>query len=203
GLTEASPGITQTPRDASVADRSQTVGVVLPELEVKVVDPATGTACVTDERGELHVRGYNVMKGYYNDPAATRAAIDADGWLRTGDEASIDEHCLGCLTGRIKGLNIPGGENLSPQGVEDCLREHPAVADAYVYGLSDTFFGEIVAASVRFREAGSGGALCSESARNAESLTEWCGERLARFKVPKHFRFVTEFPMTASGKIQK
>src|SRR5215813_11155634 len=175
GLTEASPGITQTPRDASVADRSQTVGVVLPELEVKVVDPATGTACVTDERGELHVRGYNVMKGYYNDPAATRAAIDADGWLRTGDEASIDEHGLVRITGRIKDLIIRGGENISPKEIEDCLREHPAVADAYVYGLSDTFFGEIVAASVRFREAGSGGALCSESARNAESLTEWCG----------------------------
>jgi len=203
GLTEASPGITQTPRDASVADRSQTVGVVLPELEVKVVDPATGRACVTDERGELHVRGYNVMKGYYNDPAATRAAIDADGWLRTGDEASIDEHGLVRITGRIKDLIIRGGENISPKEIEDCLREHPAVADAYVYGLSDTFFGEIVAASVRFREAGTGGALCSESARNAESLTEWCGERLARFKVPKHFRFVTEFPMTASGKIQK
>jgi fatty-acyl-CoA synthase len=194
GLTEASPGITQTPRDACVADRSQTVGIVLPELEVKVVDPATGAPCAACERGELHVRGYNVMKGYYNDPAATRAAIDADGWLRTGDEASIDERGFVRITGRIKDLIIRGGENISPKEIEDCLREHPGVADAYVYGLPDTFFGEIVAASVRLREP---------AARSAEELTLWCAEHLARFKVPKHVRFVTEFPMTASGKIQK
>ena len=195
GLTEASPGITMTPRDAPVADRSQTVGVVLPGLEVKIVDAASGATRAMGERGELCARGYNVMKGYYNNPEATRAAIDRDGWLRTGDEASIDARGLVRITGRIKDLIIRGGENISPKEIEDCLREHPAVADAYVYGLPDAFFGEIVAASVRLRE--------STALPGVEELTLWCGERLARFKIPKHVRFVTDFPMTASGKIQK
>jgi fatty-acyl-CoA synthase len=205
GLTEASPGITMTQRDASVADRSQTVGLVLPEQEVKIVDPATGATCGTDERGELWVRGYNVMKGYYNNPEATRAAIDPDGWLRTGDEATMDARGLVRITGRIKDLIIRGGENISPKEIEDCLRGHPAVADAYVYGLPDPFFGEIVAASVRLRQlpAGRRQDLDPGAARTAEELILWCSEHLARFKVPKHIRFVTDFPMTASGKIQK
>ena len=195
GLTEASPAITMTPRDASVTDRTQTVGVVLPELEVKVIDPATGATRATGERGELCVRGYNVMKGYYNNPAATRCAVDAGNWLHTGDEATIDERGLVRITGRIKDLIIRGGENISPKEIEDCLREHPSVADAYVYGLPDEFFGEIVAAAVRPKHA--------DAAGSADELILWCSERLARFKVPKHVRFVSEFPMTASGKIQK
>jgi fatty-acyl-CoA synthase len=205
GLTEASPAITMTPRDASVADRSQTVGVVLPELEVKVIEPATSVPCATDARGELCVRGYNVMKGYYNNPEATRAAIDAEGWLHTGDEASIDTHGRVRITGRIKDLIIRGGENISPKEIEDCLREHPAVADAYAYGLPDDFFGEIVAAAVRVRPAAArgGGSCDSEVPRTADDLIRWCSERLARFKVPRYVRFVSQFPMTASGKIQK
>jgi len=134
------------------------------------------------------------MRGYYNNPDATRAAIDGEGWLRTGDEASIDGRGLVRITGRIKDLIIRGGENISPKEIEDCLRQHPAVADAYVYGLADEYFGEIVAASVR---------LCDPAAPCAEALTLWCSERLARFKVPRHIRFVSDFPMTASGKIQK
>jgi fatty-acyl-CoA synthase len=192
GLTESSPGITQTPRDSTVEDRAQTVGTVLPELEVKIVD-ATGEPCATGERGELCVRGYNVMKGYYDNPDATAAAITADGWLHSGDEATIDERGYVRITGRIKDLIIRGGENISPKEIEDCLREHPAVADAYVYGLPDDFFGEIVAAAVRVRSTDA----------TADALIVWCGERLARFKVPKTVRFVTEFPMTASGKVQK
>jgi fatty-acyl-CoA synthase len=198
GLTEASPGITVTPRDAAICDRSQTVGVVLPELEVKVVDPATGLTRATDERGELCVRGYNVMKGYYNNPEATRAAIDTGGWLHTGDEASIDARGLVRITGRIKDLIIRGGENISPKEIEDCLREHPAVADAYVYGLPDPFFGEVVAAAIRLRQP-----AANDAPPGADALILWCSERLARFKVPKYVRFVAEFPMTASGKIQK
>ena len=151
GLTESSPAITQTPRDSSVEDRSQTVGVVLPDLDVKVIDPCTGALRATGERGELCVRGYNVMQGYYNNPEATRAAIDDDGWLRSGDEATIDDRGFVRITGRIKDLIIRGGENISPKEIEDCLREHPGVADAYVYGLPDDFFGEIVAAAVRLR----------------------------------------------------
>ena len=102
------------------------------------------------------MRGYNVMKGYYNNPEATRAAITPDGWLLTGDEASIDAQGLVRITGRIKDLIIRGGENISPKEIEDCLREHPAVADAYVYGLPDDFFGEIVAAAVRLKSAEDG-----------------------------------------------
>jgi fatty-acyl-CoA synthase len=203
GLTEASPGITATPRDAPVADRTQTVGRVLPELEVKVIDAASGTTCGTAERGELCVRGYNVMKGYYNNPEATRAAVDADGWLRTGDEASIDERGLIRITGRIKDLIIRGGENISPKEIEDCLREHPSVADAYVYGLPDDFFGEVVAAALRVTTPHGEITGRNPGAVTGDALILWCGERLARFKIPKYVRFVSEFPMTASGKIQK
>ena len=198
GMTEASPGITMTPRDCSIAKRSGTVGVVLPEMEVKIVDPATGVLRAPGERGELCVRGYNVMKGYYNNPEATRAAVDADDWLHTGDEASVDAEGFFSITGRIKDLIIRGGENISPREIEDCLREHPAVSDAYVYGLPDEFFGEIVAAAIRLKPDPT-----SARSPDCDAMIAWCASRLARFKVPKHARFVTEFPMTASGKIQK
>ena len=194
GMTESSPCITMTPRDSSIAQRTQTVGPVLPELEVKIVDPATGVERAPGERGELCCRGYNVMTGYYNNPDATRAAIDADGWLHTGDEASVDPDGFFRITGRIKDLIIRGGENIAPKEIEDRLREHPAVADAYVYGVPDAFFGEAVAAAVRLRPDGSA---------TPDDLTAFCASALAKFKVPRHVRFVDTFPMTASGKIQK
>jgi len=193
GMTESSPGITMTPRDSTITNRSQTVGVVLPELEVKIVDPASGAPKAVGDRGELCCRGYNVMKGYYNNPDATRAAIDGDGWLHTGDEASIDAAGYIRITGRIKDIIIRGGENIAPKEIEDRLREHPAVADAYVYGMPDEFFGETVAAAVRRKT----------DAVTAEELTAFCADTLAKFKVPRYVRFVADFPMTASGKIQK
>jgi len=233
GLTEASPVITMTPRGSSVEQRSQTVGVLLPEVEARIVDPETGAARATGERGELCTRGYHVMKGYYNNPDATRAAIDADGWLHTGDEASVDADGYFRITGRIKDLIIRGGENIAPKEIEDRLREHPAVADAYVYGVADAFFGEVVAAAVRLPpspqsgfgatsppspqsgfgatsppspQSGFGATGTPDSADDtelAEELRAWCASTLAKFKVPKYVRFVQEFPMTASGKIQK
>ncbi|MGH9143862.1 MAG: AMP-binding protein, partial [Vicinamibacterales bacterium] len=203
GMTESSPGITMTPRDCSIAQRSQTVGPVLPELDVKIVDPVTGETRPPGERGELCCRGYNVMKGYYNNPEATRAAIDADGWLHTGDEASQDSDGCFRITGRIKDIIIRGGENIAPKEIEDRLREHEAVADAYVYGVSDAFFGEAVAAAVRLKPGATNIGGDTERGVSVAVLTSWCAAELAKFKVPRYVRFVETFPMTASGKIQK
>jgi fatty-acyl-CoA synthase len=194
GLTETSPGITQTPRDASMEVRTQTVGKVMPEIEVRIVDPATGQDVATGERGELWARGYVVMKGYYNMPDQTAAAITADGWLRSGDQASMDADGNVRITGRIKDLIIRGGENVAPKEVEDLLRQHPAVADVSVYGISSDFFGEEVAAAIRPHAGAS---------IDAAEVMRFCQERLARFKIPRFIRIVDAFPMTASGKIQK
>jgi fatty-acyl-CoA synthase len=194
GLTEASPGITQTPRDDTIEHRTQTVGVVLPEMEVKIVDPASRRTLGPNQHGELCVRGYNVMKGYYNNPEATSAAIDHEGWLRTGDQATMDEDGYVRITGRIKDIIIRGGENISPKEIEDLLRQHPSVSDVYVYAIASEFFGEEVAASVRLK---------SGETATEDDLREFCKGKLARFKIPKFFRFTGDFPMTASGKIQK
>jgi fatty-acyl-CoA synthase len=194
GLTEASPGITQTSREDDIAHRTQTVGVVLPEMEVRIIDPATRETLGHNQHGELVVRGYNVMKGYYNNPEATRAAIDDEGWLRTGDQATIDQDGYVRITGRIKDIIIRGGENISPKEIEDLLRQQPAVSDVYVYAVKSEFFGEEVAAAIKLKP----GATATE-----EALREFCQGKVARFKIPKYLRFVHEFPMTASGKIQK
>ncbi|MFN7947353.1 MAG: AMP-binding protein [Blastocatellia bacterium] len=194
GLTEASPGITQTARDDSIANRTQTVGRVLPEMEVKIVDPVTRQQVGVNEPGELCVRGCNVMKGYWNNPEATRRAIDDDGWLSTGDQATMDADGYVRITGRIKDIIIRGGENISPKEVEDLLRQHQSVADAYVYAISSEFFGEEVAAAVRLK---------ADATTTEEDLRTFCQGQIARFKIPKYVRFVNDFPMTASGKIQK
>jgi fatty-acyl-CoA synthase len=194
GLTEASPGITQTRGDDTLERRTQTVGQIMPEMDVKIVDPATGAVLGCGGAGELCVRGYNVMLGYFNNPQATAAAVDTDGWLRTGDQATIDADGYVRITGRIKDIIIRGGENISPKEVEDLVREHPAVADVAVYAMASEFFGEEVAASVRLKPGASA---------HAEDLVRLCEPRIARFKVPRHVRFVDEFPLTASGKIQK
>jgi fatty-acyl-CoA synthase len=194
GLTETSPCLTQTPRDANLEQRTQTVGQVLPDIEVRIVDPATGQDVPAGERGELWARGYVVMKGYYNMPEQTAAAITADGWLRSGDQASIDGQGNVRITGRIKDLIIRGGENVAPKEVEDVLRQHPAVADVSVYGIGSDFFGEEVAAAIRPQPGAS---------IDADEVMRFCQQRLARFKVPRFVRTVDGFPMTASGKIQK
>lgn len=194
GLTEASPGITQTRRDDTLEHRTQTVGEVLPEMEVKIIDPASGATLGANQHGELCVRGYNVMRGYYNNAEATAKAIDADGWLRTGDQATMDEAGYVRITGRIKDLIIRGGENISPKEIEDHLRRHPAVSDVYVYAIKSEFFGEEVGAAVKLK--------AGETATE-EELKAFCQTQLARFKIPRYWRFVTDFPMTASGKIQK
>jgi fatty-acyl-CoA synthase len=194
GQTEASPGITLTPRYDSISLRTQTVGVALPEVEIKIVDPATGERCFPGQPGELCCRGYNVMKGYYNDPKATADAIDSEGWLHTGDLGTIDPEGYVRITGRIKDLIIRAGENIAPREIEDLLRRHNKIADAYVYGVPDERYGEVVAAAVRLKR--------NQTATRKEIL-EFCKDRIARFKIPRYIRFVDSFPMTASGKVQK
>jgi fatty-acyl-CoA synthase len=194
GLTEASPGITMTPRFDSIELRTQTVGKVIPEVEVKIIDPATGEECAANVAGELCARGYNIMKGYYNNAKATAEAIDAEGWLHTGDQAMMDEAGYIRITGRIKDLIIRGGENIAPKEIEDLLLQHPKIADVYIYGVPDERLGEEVAAAIRLKP---------EQTLTLEELREFCDGRIAKFKMPRQLRFVTEFPMTASGKIQK
>jgi len=166
----------------------------LPELEVKIVDPFTGLECPTGVPGELCCRGYNVMSGYYNNPRATAEAIDREGWLHSGDQATIDAAGYIRITGRIKEIIIRGGENIAPKEVEDLLQQHPAVADVYCYGVPDEKYGEEVAAAIR---------LNPSAETSAEEVRDFCLNRIARFKIPRHIRFVESFPMTASGKIQR
>ncbi len=194
GLTETSPGLTQTPRDADLVERTQTVGRVLPEVEVKIVDPQTGATAATGADGELWAKGYVVMQGYYEMPDATAAAVTPDGWLKSGDQASIDEAGRVRITGRIKDIIIRGGENIAPKEVEDVLRSHPAIADASVYAVASEFFGEEVAAALRVQPG---------ATIDVDEVQAFCRERLARFKVPKFIRMVDAFPLTASGKVQK
>jgi fatty-acyl-CoA synthase len=194
GLTEASPGITMTPRFDSIELRTQTVGTVIPQVEVKIIDPATGEVCAPNVAGELCARGYNIMKGYYNNAQATAEAIDAEGWLHSGDQATMDEAGYIRITGRIKDLIIRGGENIAPKEIEDLLLQHPKIADVYIYGVPDERVGEEVAAAIRLKP---------NETLTLEELRAFCEGRLAKFKIPRHLRFVTEFPMTASGKIQK
>jgi fatty-acyl-CoA synthase len=194
GLTEASPGITLTPRNDSVELRTQTVGIALPEVQVKIVDPATGEECAPSVPGELCCRGYNVMNGYYNNAKATAEAIDTDGWLHTGDQATMDARGYVRITGRIKELIIRGGENIAPKEIEDLLRDNPKILDVYVYGMPDERLGEEVGAAIKLKQG--------ESATQDE-IRQFCDGRIARFKIPRLIRFVDSFPMTASGKVQK
>ena len=194
GLTEASPGLTQTRRDADLVERTQTVGRVMPEIEVRIVDPRSGEEVAAGADGELWARGYVVMKGYYKMPDATAAAITKDGWLRSGDQASIDRDGRVRITGRIKDIIIRGGENIAPKEVEDVLRTHPAIADASVYAVASEFFGEEVAAALRLHP---GATIVPDEVKS------YCRERIAKFKVPRFIKVVDAFPLTASGKIQK
>lgn len=194
GLTEASPAITQTMLDDPLDLRTQTVGRVLPELEVEIRDPLTGRPLGVDELGELCVRGYNVMEGYHDDPEATARAVDSQGWLATGDQASLCPRGYVRITGRIKDIIIRGGENVSPKEVEDHLRTHPLVLDAAVYALPHEKYGEEVAAAIRLRPG---------QGADEQELRAHCKGHLSHFKIPTSWRFVEEFPLTASGKVQK
>jgi fatty-acyl-CoA synthase len=195
GMTETSPVSTQTTPDDPVEMRVGSVGRVHPWVEVKVTDPGTGeTVARGDTAGELCTRGYSVMEGYWKQPERTAEAIDSDGWMHTGDLATMDEDGYVAIVGRIKDLVIRGGENVYPREVEEFLYGHPGIADVQVIGVPDERFGEELMACVIRRE----GAELDEA-----SVREFCQGRIAHYKVPRYVRFVDSFPMTVTGKVQK
>ncbi len=194
GLTEASPVFTQTTTDDSLERKCETVGRRHDEIEVRVVDPETGEDCAPGVPGELLCRGYNIMKGYYKMPEATEKAIDADGWLHSGDLGTVDEDGYYRITGRIKDMIIRGGENIYPREIEEFLYTMPGVKDVQVVGVPDAKYGEVVGAFIQ-RFAG--------SEITEGDVQEYTRARLARYKAPKYVFFVESYPMTASGKIQK
>ena len=194
GLTEASPVITQTLIEDDIRRRTETVGRAMPCIEVKVVNPETGQAVPAGVQGEVCCRGYNVMKGYYNMPEATEAAIDADGYLHSGDLGTVDEDGYYRITGRIKDMIIRGGENIYPREIEEYLFKLEGVADVQVVGVPSRKYGEEVGAFVRLKQ---------NAALTEQDVKDYCRGRISRYKIPKHVAFVDRYPMTASGKIQK
>ena len=194
GETEASPLTHLTDRDDSVERRTGSVGRNLPHQEVKVVATADGHTVELGETGEICFRGYHVMRGYYGDPEATAKAIDAAGWLHSGDLGEMDADGYLRITGRLKEMIIRGGENIYPREIEEFLFSHPKVAQAAVFGIPDDYYGEEVMAWVQLH--------AGESA-SEEELREFCRERIAHFKVPKWIWFVDDFPMTVTGKLRK
>jgi fatty-acyl-CoA synthase len=194
GETEASPLTHLTTREDTASRRTTTVGRNLPHQEVKVVDVETGRTVPLGRVGEICFRGYHVMRGYYGDPEHTAEAIDAAGWLRSGDLGAMDAEGYVTITGRRKEMIIRGGENIYPKEIEDVIFTHPKVAQVAVFGVPDAFYGEEVMAWVKLHA----GATASE-----QEIRDFCRAGLAHFKVPRYVWFVDEFPMTVTGKLQK
>lgn len=194
GQTESSPVITQTRTDDPIELRVSSVGKALPNVEVKIVEPGTNKEVPIGVQGELCTRGYHVMKGYYNNPEATREAIDEDGWLHTGDLAVMDESGYCKITGRLKDMIIRGGENIYPHEIEEFLYQHPKVLDVQVIGVPDEKYGEEVMAWIILKEG---------QTATQEELKEFCRGKISRHKIPRFIEFTVKYPMTASGKIQK
>jgi fatty-acyl-CoA synthase len=180
--------------DDSLDQRVSTVGRVHPHLEVKVVDPSTGALVPRGSTGELCTRGYSVMLGYWEEPDKTAEVLDRAGWMHTGDLAQMDDDGYLAIVGRSKDMVIRGGENVYPREVEEFLYRHPDVEDVQVVGVPDPKYGEELLAAVRLRS----GATVTE-----DELRDYCRGDLAHFKVPRYVRFVTEYPMTVTGKVQK
>ena len=194
GMTETSPVSTQTRADDTIDRRVSTVGRVHPHVTVKVVDPDTGEVVPRGHTGELCTAGYGVMLGYWDDEAKTAEAIDADGFMHTGDLAVMDDEGYLSIVGRSKDMVIRGGENIYPREVEEFLHSHPDVVDVQVVGVPDVRYGEELCAWVQLREG---------TSLSAEQLRDWCTGRLAHYKIPRYVRITEEFPMTVTGKVQK
>jgi len=194
GMTETSPVSTQTGADDDIEHRVSTVGRIHPHVEVKIVDPETGDIVDHGQSGELCTRGYSVMLGYWNDPERTGESIDSDGWMHTGDLATMDSDGYVNIVGRIKDMIIRGGENVYPREIEEYLYSHPDIVDAQVIGVPDERFGEQVMAWIQKKPS---------SGLTEENVKEFCRDRIAHFKVPAYVAFTDEYPMTVTGKIQK
>ncbi|WP_219462953.1 AMP-binding protein [Nonomuraea rhizosphaerae] len=195
GMTETSPVSTMTRSDDDLARRTETVGRVMPHVEVKIVQPDTGQVVPRGEPGELCTRGYSVMLGYWDEPDKTAEAIDAARWMHTGDLATMDDDGYVNVVGRIKDMVIRGGENVYPREIEEFLYRHPDVADVQVIGVPDEKYGEELMAWVIMREGA--------EPLTAEAVREFCSGRLAHFKIPRYVHVADAFPMTVTGKIRK
>ncbi|MFJ2633584.1 AMP-binding protein [Streptomyces sp. NPDC087422] len=195
GMTETSPVSTQTRMDDALEHRTATVGRVLPHLEVKVVDPVSGVTVPRGEPGELCTRGYSVMLGYWEEPERTAEAVDAGRWMHTGDLATMRDDGYLAIVGRIKDMIIRGGENVYPREIEEFLYTHPKISDVQVVGVPDERYGEEILACVIPRDPADPPTLAE--------IKDFCADRLAHFKVPRHLRIMDAFPMTVSGKIRK
>ena len=194
GQTEASPGCTMSSTEDSVEVRVTTVGRPLPNIECKIIDPETNQEMPDNTVGEFVVRGYNLMKGYYKMPRETAQAIDAEGWLHTGDLALRQPDGNYRITGRLKDMIIRGGENLYPKEIEDFLYTHSKVSDVQVVGVPDEKYGEECYAFIITKE----GETLTE-----EEIRQYCVEHIAKHKVPRYFDFIDKFPMNVAGKILK
>lgn len=194
GMTETSPVSCQSSTDTPLDKRVSTVGTVQPHLEVKIVDPESGAIVAPGVSGELCTRGYSVMHGYWEDEEKTREAIDAEGWMHTGDLATMDAEGYVNIVGRIKDLVIRGGENIYPREIEEFLYRHPKIQDVQVVGLPDRKYGEELCAWIIPKPG---------QTLSADEVREFCKGQIAHYKVPKYIEFVNEFPMTVTGKIQK
>ena len=194
GETEASPLTHLTTREDSLQRRTQTVGQNLPHQEVKVINTGNHQTVVLGETGEICFRGYHVMQGYYANPEATKNAIDAQGWLHSGDLGAMDKDGYIRITGRLKDMIIRGGENIYPREIEDTIFTHPKVAEVAVFGVPDDFYGEQLVAWIQLHHD----VHCTE-----EEVREFCRDKLSHFKIPHYIRFVDTFPMTVTGKLQK
>lgn len=194
GQTESTPVVTMSSPEDPVELRVSTIGKALPCTEMKIVSVLDGEILPAGRQGEVCARGYMVMKGYDDEPAATARAIDAEGWLHTGDLGLMREDGYIHLTGRAKDMIIRGGENVYPREVEDFLYLHPKVAEAQVVGIPDERLGEVTVAWIRLK--------AGESSTE-EEIQEYCKDKIAYFKIPQYVRFVEQFPMTVTGKIQK
>ncbi|GII96655.1 AMP-binding protein [Sinosporangium siamense] len=195
GMTETSPVSAMTRWDDDLTRRTETVGRVMPHVEVKIVDPATDLTTPRGQTGELCVRGYSVMLGYWDQPGETAEAVDAARWMHTGDLATMDDDGYLGIVGRIKDMVIRGGENVYPREIEEFLHTHPDVADVQVIGVPDERYGEELMAWIVMRPG--------TAPLTAERVREYCGGRLAHYKIPRYVHVVDTFPMTVTGKIRK